>query len=98
VWKLVRPAVAETMQVTERDRAIDRALNVRGPDRIAAVDRSPLPEPPPFEPPAPLLFHLPSDPFEQVDVAAEHPERVRRMSGELDEWFAAVEAERARTG
>jgi len=94
-WKLVRPSVDALMKVTDEDRVIDKALNYRGPDPITTVDDSPLPE---FElgvPPDPLLFDLAADPFEQNDLAALEPERVRRMSAMLDGWFAAVEADRA---
>ena len=65
-WKLVRPAIAELMQVTETDRAVDRALNYRQPERIATIDTSPLPEFTTGSPPAPLLFDLASDPFEHA--------------------------------
>jgi arylsulfatase A-like enzyme len=95
-WKLVRPAIPATMVVTEADREIDRALNRRLPGRITAVDTSPLPEPDIGPAPEPLLFDLAEDPFEQHDLAAAHPERVRRMSAALDEWFESVEADRAR--
>jgi arylsulfatase A len=94
-WKLVRPAIPELMQVTEPDRAIDRALNYRQPGRITSVDTSPLPELDPGPPPAPLLFDLATDPFEETDLASEHPDRVRRMSGALDRWFESVERDRA---
>jgi arylsulfatase A len=94
-WKLVRPAIPELMQVTDADRAIDRALNYRQPERIEAVDGSPLPCFDPGTPPAPLLFDLASDPFEEHDRAAEQPERVRRMGEALDRWFESVERDRA---
>jgi arylsulfatase A len=94
-WKLVRPAIPELMQVSEPDRAIDRALNYRQPGRITSIDRSPLPEIDPGPPPAPLLFDLAVDPFEEQDRASEEPERVRRMGEALDRWFESVERERA---
>ena len=96
-WKLVRPAIPELMVVTDRDREIDRALNYLQEGRITAIDDSPLPE---FEigtPPAPLLFDLASDPFEQNDLAARYSERVSRMSAELERWFENVERDRARS-
>ena len=96
-WKLVRPAISSLMQVTEPDRAIDRALNYRQPGRITSVDDSPLPEFDPGIPPEPLLFDLAADPFEQHDVAAQHPERLERMSAALERWFESVEADRARS-
>jgi hypothetical protein len=46
--------------------------------------------------PAPLLFDLATDPFEQTDLAAAEPERVVRMSAALDRWFESVERDRAR--
>ena len=95
-WKFVRPAIPALMQVTEADRAIDRALNYRQPGRITSVDESPLPEIEPGPPPAPLLFDLATDPFEELDRAAEQPERVARMSEALDTWFESVERDRAR--
>jgi arylsulfatase A len=97
-WKLVRPAIPELMVVTEPDRAVDRALNYRQPGRLTSIDESPLPELEPGPTPSPLLFDLTADPFEQHDLAAEHPERVRRMSDALDRWFEAVERDRALSG
>jgi arylsulfatase A-like enzyme len=94
-WKLVRPAIAATMQVTEPDRAIDRSLNNRLPDRITSVDTSPLPE---FEigvPPEPLLFNIANDPFEEHDLSTVHPDRTARMTAALEAWFEEVEADRA---
>ena len=94
-WKLVRPAIPELMQVTEPDRAIDRALNYRQPGRITSVDASALPEFETGPPPAPLLFDLAVDPFEEHDRASEEPERVQRMGEALDRWFESVERDRA---
>ena len=94
-WKLVRPAIAETMKVTDPDRAIDRALNGRLPERITSVDTSPLPEFDIGVPPQPLLFNIAEDLFEEHDVAALHPERTARMSAALETWFEQVEADRA---
>jgi arylsulfatase A-like enzyme len=45
---------------------------------------------------APALYHLPTDPFETTDVAAQHPERVARLRAALDAWSAEVERERRR--
>lgn len=95
-WKLVRPSIPETMQVTDRDRAIDRALNSHQPDRITEVDASPLPEVDVGEPPSALLFDLAADPFEQADRAADHPDVVRRMTAALEGWFRSVELDRTR--
>jgi arylsulfatase A len=97
-WKLVRPAISALMQVTEDDRAIDRALNYRQPGRITEIDDSPLPEFQPGELPEALLFDLAADPFEQYDLAAAEPSRVGEMSAALEAWFAAVESDRALSG
>lgn len=94
-WKLVRPSIDSLMKVTDGDRLVDKALNFRGQDAIKEVDRSPLPEFDPGDPPAPLLFDLETDPFEQNDLAASEPDRVLAMSAALEEWFASVEADRA---
>jgi arylsulfatase A-like enzyme len=93
-WKLVRPAIAALMQVTDEDRAIDRSLNGHLPDRITSVDDSPLPEFDIGVPPQPLLFNIADDLFEEHDLAAAHPERTARMSAALDAWFEEVEADR----
>ena len=95
-WKLVRPSIPSFMRVTEGDRAIDRALNYREGGRITEVDDSPLPAFDLGELPDALLFDLVADPFEQNDLAAAEPERVPAISVSLEEWFASVEADRAR--
>jgi arylsulfatase A-like enzyme len=94
-WKLVRPAIAATMRVTDSDRAVDEALNNHRPGRITSVDTSPLPEFDIGVPPDPLLFDVASDPFEEHDLAPAHPERTARMSAALETWFESVEADRA---
>jgi arylsulfatase A len=94
-WKLVRPAIAATMRVTDSDRAVDQALNNHRPDRITSVDTSPLPEFDIGDPPDPLLFDLAADPFEEHDLAPAHPERTARMGAALETWFESVEADRA---
>ena len=49
-----------------------------------------IPEPMPTE-----LYNIETDPLEVNNVASEHPERVRRMLTELENWFETVDAERA---
>ena len=47
------------------------------------------------EPPqTPMLFNLSSDPLERVDLSAAHPDRVRRMKRDLENWFDDVEKDR----
>jgi arylsulfatase A-like enzyme len=93
-WKLVRPAIASLMRVTDGDRAIDRSLNYHLDDRITTVDTSRLPDLDDGERHAPLLFDLDADPFEQDDLAADHPDRVARMTAALESWFEEVERDR----
>jgi len=96
-WKLVRPPIPEFMKVTDRDRLIDRALNLHQEARIVHVDSSPLPEFDAGPAPAPMLFDIASDPFERNDVASAHPEKVATMTAELERWFDGVEQDRRRT-
>ena len=93
-WKLVRPAIREAMQVPdlhwlrvsmyEPEHFIDNGI-IRGPD----PDRE-VPPPPPAE-----LYNIAEDPLERENLAAAHPERVRRMVRALEAWFEQVEADRA---
>ena len=41
-----------------------------------------------------MLFDMPLDPYEQHDVAAQHPEIVRDLQQQYDRWFADVSATR----
>lgn len=43
----------------------------------------------------PLLFNLRNDPLEEHDLSEQHPDILRRMSCELDNWFEDVERDRA---
>lgn len=95
-WKLVRPALPETMTVDEPDRLVDRALNQRLDEHVTEVAAPPRAEPVLRDVPPPLLFDVAKDPFEQHDLAAEHPGRVREMSAALEAWFESVEADRRR--
>jgi len=53
-------------------------------------------ENPPDSKANPALYHLGTDPGEAVDLAAQHPERFRRMLDRLQAWIREVEAERLR--
>jgi hypothetical protein len=94
-WKLVRPAIAEAMEVAPEDLAMDVQLKY-APDTCSEIRTSPPPErdiPPP--PPA-QLFDLASDPGEERDRAPDEPARVARMEAALSTWFEEVEADRRR--
>jgi arylsulfatase A-like enzyme len=95
-WKLVRPAIPETMTVDEADRLVDRGLNQWLDDRVTEIQVPERDEPVLDDVPAPLLFNVADDPFEQHDLAPENPERVRTMSAALESWFESVEADRRR--
>lgn len=92
-WKLVRPVIAETMHVLEKDGKVDRMLKYE-PEKVREISREPWPEYMLKDVPDPLLFNLDDDPYEQFDLAANEPERVREMVQELEAWFATVDMER----
>lgn len=92
-WKLVRPAIREAMQVAPEDLAMDRRLKYE-PEAFTDIRRGPDPPRDVPDPPPPLLFKIDEDPYEAHDRAAALPQRVARMLGELEDWFAAVEADR----
>jgi len=93
-WKLVRPAIAELMKPTQLDLLRDQASK-SDPAAYPEIIREPLPEPEPRAAAAPSqLFDLEHDPTESTDLAAQQPERVRRMEAALADWFAEVDGER----
>lgn len=98
-WKLVRPGVE--LANCMKTKGWDRDLRL-----YADVDLNPekyidgVPEAtgyPPcvgVKPDPPLLFNLASDPLETTDLSDKHPEKVNRMSRELENWFEDVEKDR----
>lgn len=92
-WKLVRPAIRESMRLAAADAEMDRRLKYE-PEAFSDIRRDPEPERSLPEPPPPLLYHLAEDPYERTDLAAAEPERVARLLRQLEDWFAAVEADR----
>ena len=67
------------------------------PERFIEGGLLPDPEPPRAvpDPPDPELYNIAEDPLEQANLAAGHPDIVRRLLGELTAWFEEVERERA---
>ncbi len=85
-WKLVRPVEGHGV-----DGPVLGLLKPRGivePTHSVNAEEPYIPQLPPGRPAQ--LFNLRSDPEEQRDVAAQHPERVARMEQMLDAWFASV--------
>ena len=93
-WKLVRPAIRETFWTDPREMELDGQLR-KEPWKEFAHTRGPYPERDLPEPHEPELYDLAEDPGEELNLAAQHPDRVRKMLGELEAWFENVEQERA---
>ena len=92
-WKLVRPAIAELMAVSNEDFAMDVAAKY-SPDDYTDVISGDIPAPVSSAPHPSQLFDLESDPEEKRDRAAEFPDHVARMERALSVWFEEVEADR----
>ena len=92
-WKLVRPAIDELMEVAPTDLAMEIESKYR-PERFESLVETPEPERGAAVAVPSQLFDRRSDPLEQHDLAADHPERVRRMEAKIAAWFEAVEQER----
>jgi arylsulfatase A len=92
-WKLVRPAIREAMAVPDIQ-WLHTCMYEHEQMIAHGVIRDPEPprEVPP--PPPPELYNLATDPLEQQDLAAAEPQRAGRLLGELESWFAEVEADR----
>ena len=90
-WKLVWPSLAEARVKDPSDDEPYR-LGLTSPHRLGPLDTG-LPERALPPPQPPRLFDLSRDPFEQVDLAAQHPDRVRRMACRWEAWFETVTAE-----
>ncbi len=89
----MRPVIREAMQVAKEDGVVDRLLKYE-PERVPEVTRTPEPERVLPDPPAPLLFNVGIDPFEEHDLADEKPELVTRLLHQLEGWFEEVDRER----
>lgn len=103
-WKLVRPLIRGTrffsndLCASPEDIARTAAFveadlkHKENPASIAGV--LPVPRLKPQETEPPELYNLAEDPGEARDLAAEHPDRARRMLRDLENWFEDVEADR----
>ncbi len=99
-WKLVRPRL-ETEWATPEDEAaaqryVDTDIEYKyHPENVTELMGDPDPERIIPEPPTPELYNIADDPLETTNLAGSHPERVSRMTRELEDWFEEVELERA---
>jgi len=94
-WKLVRPAIAQTMEVASADLMMDAALKL-SPGAFTEISTGPEPERDVPKPAPPQLFDVAHDPFEEHDLAASEPVRTARMVTQLETWFESVEKDRVR--
>ena len=88
-WKLLRPRIAEAMQVSPVDSALDNAIKYY-PEHFSDIVRDPEPPRTVPDPPPPLLFNIADDPFEQNDLAAKQPQKAAAMEAALERWFVDV--------
>ena len=88
-WKLLRPQIREAMEVSAVDTALDHAIKYF-PEHFDDVVSDPAPERDVPPPPPALLFNIADDPFEQVDLAGQHPAKVASMEAALERWFLDV--------
>ncbi len=100
-WKLVRPEL-DLKYASPADEAADRRYVETDieykyhPENVGALMSDPDPVYLVPEPPRPELFNIADDPLEKTNLADAHPQRVTRMTNDLDNWFATVEIERVR--
>ena len=94
-WKLVRPALAESMRAPCTDPWLH--ISMYEPERLLRGGLVGAPEPPRTipEPPPPELYNIATDPFEETNLAARQPAIAQRMLRDLETWFEEVEQERA---
>ncbi|MGC9454836.1 MAG: sulfatase-like hydrolase/transferase [Phycisphaerae bacterium] len=93
-WKLVYPGIAEAMHLVPGEAKRDKASKYE-PEQFPEIIREPMPVRDIPGPHPPELFKLDDDPCEQHNLADARPDRVAKMRRELEEWFNAVEADRA---
>ncbi len=93
-WKLVRPQIREAMRVPDIEWL---HVSMYEPEYFLEHGVIEEPDPPREVPPPPpaQLYNIAEDPLEREDLAEKHPDKVRKMLTELENWFEEVEAERA---
>jgi arylsulfatase A len=95
-WKRVRPVLLEANTTSRDEQLLDKKLLQTPP--YETIDRSWLskPFPPRTLPPAAPweLYNLDTDPGEHTNLAQNHPDKVRSMATQLENWFQSVEQDR----
>ncbi|NQT53585.1 hypothetical protein HQ576_16125, partial [bacterium] len=91
-WKLYWPAIPEAMQKLAIDNHWYRRM-YKEPHFEMPIQREPVPRAL-SKSGKPRLFHLKDDPHEKRDLSVAEPDRLARMTRDLDRWFEAVEKER----
>lgn len=89
-WKLVLPAILESLPITPEDLAIVRSTLKSGGVARGRLSGGPSPKVDLTRPPQARLFNLDIDPSETQDLAAAYPERRARMEQQLAVWFDDV--------
>lgn len=94
-WKLVRPAIAESMAAPCCNPWL--RISMYEPERL--IENGPITDPEPPRtipvPPPPELYNIVEDPLEEVDLADSNPDIAHKLLMELETWFEEVEQERA---
>lgn len=94
-WKLVRPALPQTMTMLQEHIEQDPAVK-RNQEGFAQLFPYREPERDLSNPPAPLLYNIAEDPLEAQDLAGAQPDKVHKLTTQLETWFEDVEADRRR--
>jgi len=96
-WKLVRPAIKETVWTDPEEQKLDSAYRNEPWKEFEPITGEFPPRYVPAPPP-PELYNIAADPLERENLAPGHPARVARMLRALESWFEDVEADRASIG
>jgi arylsulfatase A len=95
-WKLVRPPIDKFVFISDDVFFPWLDVAMRAPEYFIAngLLQRKEPEVEIKEPPAPELYNICDDPFEENDLARKYPERVSKLLYDLDNWFEKIEVDR----
>lgn len=91
-WKLVRPAIPESMQVYDIEHLRTSMYNPEFFIENGVIKGNPEREIP--SPPAPELYNIKDDPLELTNQAESRPDMVQKLEKKLASWFESVEQDR----